>query len=88
VSTLSLDLETFITEATTITKSISTSRDQTKAILSVRDHLRSVLGTLLTPGLNVDIDMVCDEDLGIPLGAATRGFSQYVFYFFMERSYP
>lgn len=77
VSTLSLDLERFITDSTTLAKSISTGRDQTRAILSSLDRLRSVLSSLLTPGLNNDIDTICREKLGIHLSPVSLGFSRY-----------
>ena len=77
VSTLSLDLERFITDSTTLAKSISTGRDQTRAILSSLDRLRSVLSSLLTPGLNDDIDTICREKLGIHLSPVSLGFSRY-----------
>ncbi|KAF8065183.1 hypothetical protein FPV67DRAFT_1501698 [Lyophyllum atratum] len=64
-STLTLDLECFTTQSITVAKSISTNRDQTRAILLTLERLRSVLSVLLTPGLNDDIDTICSATLGI-----------------------
>jgi hypothetical protein len=75
-STLSLDLEQFITESTTTARLISTGRDQTRAIYSALDRLRLVLSTLLTPGLNTDIDALCREKLGVPMSTVHAGFSR------------
>ncbi|KAJ7904510.1 hypothetical protein B0H14DRAFT_2663171 [Mycena olivaceomarginata] len=76
-STLSLDLEQFITESTTTARLISTGRDQTRAIYSALDRLRLVLSTLLTPGLNTDIDALCREKLGVPMSTVHAGFSSH-----------
>ncbi|KAJ7626280.1 hypothetical protein DFH06DRAFT_737359 [Mycena polygramma] len=76
-STVSLDLEQFITESTTTARLISTGRDQTRAIYSALDRLRLVLSTLLTPGLNTDMDALCREKLGIPISTVHVGFSSH-----------
>ncbi|KAJ7465077.1 hypothetical protein FB451DRAFT_1262556 [Mycena latifolia] len=75
VSTLSLDLERFITDSTTTARLISTGRDQTRAIYSALDQLRLVLSTFLTPGLNPDMDTLCREKLGLPLSSVHIGVS-------------
>ncbi|KAJ7068988.1 hypothetical protein B0H15DRAFT_138368 [Mycena belliarum] len=75
VSSLSLDLERFIADSTTTARLISTGREQTRAILSALDQLRLVLSTFLTPGLNLDMDAMCREKLGLPLSAVNVGFS-------------
>ncbi|KAG6827295.1 hypothetical protein H0H92_012460 [Tricholoma furcatifolium] len=75
-STLLLDLERFTTESLTVAKSISTNRDQTRAILQTLERLRAVLSVLLTPGLNSDIDAICSQKLGIRPTQATVGFSR------------
>jgi hypothetical protein len=79
-STVSLDLEQFITESTTTARLISTGRDQTRAIFSALDRLRLILSTLLTPGLNTDMDTLCREKLSVPLSTVHTGFtrSEYV----------
>ncbi|KAF9265238.1 WD40 repeat-like protein [Marasmius fiardii PR-910] len=74
-STLCLNVKLFISTCTSIAKSISTSKSQTQKILQARDHLRAVLSTLLTPGLNRDIDEICRVQLGIPLSNVSVGFS-------------
>ncbi|KAJ7166355.1 hypothetical protein C8R43DRAFT_985618 [Mycena crocata] len=75
VATVTLDLERFITDATTTARLISTGRDQTRAIYSALNQLRLILSTFLTPGLNVDIDALCYDKLGVPLSAVSVGFS-------------
>ncbi|KAG6864820.1 hypothetical protein C0991_006941 [Blastosporella zonata] len=74
-STLLLDLERFTTQSIAVAKTISTNRDQTRAILLTLERLRSVLSALLTPGLNHDIDQICLEKLGIRPVQASVGFS-------------
>ncbi|KAJ6584436.1 hypothetical protein B0H19DRAFT_1105047 [Mycena capillaripes] len=74
-STVSLDLEQFITESSTTARLISTGRDQTRAIYSALDRLRLILSTLLTPGLNPDMDALCREKLGVSVSAVHAGFS-------------
>ncbi|KAJ7196115.1 hypothetical protein GGX14DRAFT_700624 [Mycena pura] len=75
VSTLSLDIERFITESTATARLISTSREQTRAIYSALDQLRLVLSTVLTPGLNAETDALCKVKLGVPLSNAHVGYS-------------
>ncbi|KXN83133.1 WD repeat-containing protein 7 [Leucoagaricus sp. SymC.cos] len=64
-STLSLKTKRFVTDAITVAKTLSTSRDQTRAILQSLDHLRTVLSALITPGLNSDVDSICKGKLAI-----------------------
>ena len=77
-STLLLDLQSFTSESVTVAKTISTNRDQTRAILLTLERLRSVLSTLLTPGLNEDIDGICSTKLGVKLAPKPVGFARYV----------
>jgi hypothetical protein len=77
-STLLLDLQGFTSESVTVAKTISTNRDQTRAILLTLERLRSVLSTLLTPGLNEDIDGICSTRLGVKLAPKPVGFARYV----------
>ncbi|KAJ7281956.1 hypothetical protein C8J57DRAFT_1298981 [Mycena rebaudengoi] len=74
-ATLSLDLERFISESTTTARLISTGRDQTRAIYSALDQLRLILSILLTPGLNPDIDTLCQEKLGVKPSTIHTGSS-------------
>ncbi|KAJ7505803.1 hypothetical protein B0H11DRAFT_1851029 [Mycena galericulata] len=74
-STLSLDLERFITESSTTARLISTGRDQTRAIYSALDQLRLILSAFLTPALNPDIDDICKDKLGVPASIVHVGFS-------------
>ncbi|KAF8627389.1 hypothetical protein AX17_006204 [Amanita inopinata Kibby_2008] len=75
VSSLSLDLENFIYDSAVVMKTISTNREQTKAIYAKVDQLKLLLSFLLTPGLNSDIDTICREKLNIPDSSASVGFS-------------
>ncbi|KAK2465293.1 hypothetical protein APHAL10511_002647 [Amanita phalloides] len=75
VSTLILDVERFISDATTIMKTISTNKYQTKAIFAKLDQIRLILSFLLTPGLNDDIDDICRTRLRIPSSSVYIGFS-------------
>ncbi|PFH54032.1 hypothetical protein AMATHDRAFT_815 [Amanita thiersii Skay4041] len=74
-ASLSLDLERFISESITVTKTISTNLGQTKAIFTTLDRLRLVLSFVLTPGLNEEIDMICREKLKISSSSITVGLS-------------
>jgi hypothetical protein len=76
-STLLLDLQRFTSESIAIAKIISTNRDQTRAILLTLERLRSVLSTLLTPGLNEGIDGICFARLGVKLAPKPIGFARY-----------
>lgn len=40
-------------------------------------RLRSILSTVLTPGLNEDIDILCHEKLGLKLSPASVGFFRF-----------
>ncbi|KAE9411158.1 hypothetical protein BT96DRAFT_982933 [Gymnopus androsaceus JB14] len=73
---VSLDLNGFISDSLSVIKSVSTNRKQTSSILLAREHLRSTLSLLLTPGLNQDIDEICYERLGVKPGNASVGFSR------------
>lgn len=74
-STLSLRTERFIADTIAMAKTISTSRDQTRAILQSLDHLRTILSTLLTPGLNPDVDSICHAKLGVSKSSASVGLA-------------
>ncbi|KAF9468708.1 hypothetical protein BDZ94DRAFT_1304460 [Collybia nuda] len=75
VSTLTLDLARFTSEAIAIAKMISTNRDQTRKILLTLEKLRYLLSALLTPGLNEDIDVICSDRLHIQNSTASVGFA-------------
>ncbi|KAJ4498276.1 hypothetical protein C8R41DRAFT_877942 [Lentinula lateritia] len=74
--TLTLNLNSFISDSLSVIKSLSTNKTQTRSILLAREHLQSALSLLLTPGLNRDIDTVCSEQLGIKRTNAAVGFSK------------
>ena len=59
-------------------KTISTNKDQTKAVYLKLDQIKLVLSFLLTPGLNDDIDDICRTKLRIPNSTSSVGFSRYV----------
>jgi hypothetical protein len=73
-----LDLERFLSDSATVIKTISTNRDQTRAVYSRVDQLKLVLSVLLTPGLNDSIDDICRTKLRIPTSSALLGYSRYV----------
>ncbi|KAH8822569.1 hypothetical protein DL96DRAFT_1745631 [Flagelloscypha sp. PMI_526] len=58
-STILVDVNLFVSGSTTITKGISTSRQDTRIILAALDRLRTMASVLITPGLNQDIDTIC-----------------------------
>ncbi|KAJ4468166.1 hypothetical protein J3R30DRAFT_3715082 [Lentinula aciculospora] len=72
--TVSLDLNNFISDSLLVIKALSTNEKQTKNIFLAREHLRSALSFLLTPGLNRDIDDVCFERLGVKRANSSVGF--------------
>ncbi|KAJ3733629.1 hypothetical protein DFJ43DRAFT_1117017 [Lentinula guzmanii] len=86
--TLSLDLNSFISDSLLVIKNVSTNRKQTRNILLARDHLRSALSLILTPGLNRDIDDICFEQLGIKRANASMGFSRDGFVSLYHYSQP
>ncbi|KAK0185711.1 hypothetical protein F5146DRAFT_1071194 [Armillaria mellea] len=88
VTTLSLDLERFITYSATIIKTISTNLSQTQAIFTTRHRLLSLLSVLLTPGLNKDTDEICRDHLSIGTSLAHPGFSSHGFTSIYRSSHP
>jgi hypothetical protein len=74
-STLCLQTERFISSTIALAKTISKSRDTTRAILNSLDQLRTILSTLLTPGLNPDVDSICYTKLGINRSNALLGLA-------------
>ena len=80
VASLSLDLEGFIIDSIAIIKTISTSIDEVRRIRLILDRLRFVLSTLITPGLNANVDSICYGILSITPSSAIAGLSRCVFY--------
>ena len=78
-ASLSLDLEGFIINSIAVTKTISTSIDEVRRILLILDRLRLVLSTLITPGLNANVDSLCYGILSISPSSAMVGLSRCVF---------
>jgi hypothetical protein len=76
VSTLCLDGAGILTEAANLARSVGTGTEPKRAALPIVDRLRFILSTLLTPGLNEEIDQTCFENLGIPPSNVAVGFSR------------
>ncbi|KAF9561801.1 hypothetical protein CPC08DRAFT_688535 [Agrocybe pediades] len=74
-ASLSLNLERVVVDAISITKTISTSRDEVREILLALDRLRLILSALLTPGLNEDVDSICYGKLGAYSSSVLVGLS-------------
>ncbi|PPQ70616.1 hypothetical protein CVT25_011982 [Psilocybe cyanescens] len=74
-ASLVLNLEKVIVDSISVTKTISTSRDEVREILLVLDRLRLILSVLLTPGLNSDVDSICYGKLGAHPSSALVGLS-------------
>ncbi|TFY66090.1 hypothetical protein EVG20_g5003 [Dentipellis fragilis] len=73
--TVLVDLEAYLTRAVSIAKS-HTDAEKTHGADSpegIAATLRSILGALITPGLNLDIDYLCREKLGIEHMSAWTG---------------
>lgn len=75
VSTILVDLGSFLTRAVSISKSIAGDDHGTRE--RTGEVLRSLLQVLLTPGLNPDIDAICKDRLGIPETQASVGFHRF-----------
>jgi len=78
-ASLSLDLERFVIDSIAITKTISTSIGEVRKIFSILDKQRLVLSTLITPGLNADVDSICYGKLSAFPSSAVAGLSRSVF---------
>ncbi|KAI9442968.1 hypothetical protein H4582DRAFT_1921610 [Lactarius indigo] len=71
-STILVDLESFLSRAVSIAK--STAIDEMRTRERTAGVLRSLLQILHTPGLNPDIDVICREQLVLPVTQASVGF--------------
>ncbi|KAF9483399.1 WD40 repeat-like protein [Pholiota conissans] len=74
-SSLDFNIERFLVDAISITKSISTSKDEVRGILLTLDRLRLVLSVLLIPGLNPDVDSICYGKLGVHPSSTVLGLA-------------
>ncbi|KAF8964335.1 hypothetical protein BDZ97DRAFT_1919029 [Flammula alnicola] len=74
-SSLNLNLEKLIVDSISVTKTISTSRDEVREILLTLDRLRLILSALLTPGLSTHVDSICYEKLGAYPSSALAGLA-------------
>ncbi|KDR82569.1 hypothetical protein GALMADRAFT_237950 [Galerina marginata CBS 339.88] len=72
-ASLLLNLERVIVDSISVTKTISTSRDEVREILLALDRLRLILSALLTPGLNEGVDSICYGKLGAYPSSAIVG---------------
>ena len=75
VSTILVELGSFLTRAVSISKSIAGNDHGTRE--RTGEVLRSLLQVLLTPGLNPDIDVICKDRLGLRGTQASVGSHKY-----------
>lgn len=78
-ATLEFALDRFVAECVSLTKTISTSRDEVRSVLQALDRLRYVLSIMITPGLNSDVDSICAGKLQLHPSSAGVGLSRYVY---------
>ena len=76
-ASLSLNLEKLIVDSVSVTRTISTNKDEIREIFKALDRLKLVLSILLTPGLSEDIDAICYGKLGAYPSTAALGLSRY-----------
>ncbi|KIM43090.1 hypothetical protein M413DRAFT_26286 [Hebeloma cylindrosporum] len=74
-ASLVLNLEKLVVDAISVTKTISTSRDEIREIFLTLERQRLMLSALLTPGLNADVDSICYGKLGARASSAIVGVS-------------
>ncbi|KAL4259622.1 WD40-repeat-containing domain superfamily protein [Pleurotus pulmonarius] len=72
-STLLFDVDHFLSISNSVTRSISTGLEQTRAIYSTLDRLRAMLSILLTWGVSQDIDTICRTQLAISSSVSSHG---------------
>ncbi|KAI0060412.1 WD40 repeat-like protein [Artomyces pyxidatus] len=75
-STLMVDLQPFLARAVSIAKArtITTDENAEPGLPPSVGVIRAMLAAFLTPGLNVDIDMICRDRLKIASSVALVGF--------------
>lgn len=71
-----MDIEPFIIEANEMAKIISTSKEQSRAILLTIERLKWLLSTLVTSGLNDEIDSIMHSKMGIQRATISVGMYQ------------
>lgn len=62
-ATLEFSLDKFVIDCISLTKTISTSRDEIKSVLQVLERLKYLLSIVVTLGLNNDVDSICTGKL-------------------------
>ncbi|THH17275.1 hypothetical protein EW146_g3520 [Bondarzewia mesenterica] len=65
-NTLLVDLEPLLTQAVSLSRSASDDEQEKLHALTTLDGLRALLGALLTPGLNSEIDLLCTDKFKLP----------------------
>jgi len=75
-ASLLLNLEQLTIHSISITKTISTSKDEVREILLTLDRLKIVLSFFITPGLSEDIDSICYGKLGAYPSTAIPGLAR------------
>ena len=76
-----VDVEALLTEigiSSPPTGTKASSTDSPATIEHKADQIRSILATLLTPGLNPGIDRICYDQLKIPMTHTVFGLVTYV----------
>ncbi|RXW25374.1 hypothetical protein EST38_g529 [Candolleomyces aberdarensis] len=76
-ATLDLSLDKVVTDCISITKTISTSRDEVRNILQALERLRLLLSIVITPGLNGDVDSICTGKLKLRPSTVGVGFTSH-----------
>lgn len=76
-ASLLLNLEQLVVDSISVTKTISTSKDEVREILMTLDRLKIVLSFFITPGLSEDIDSICYGKLGAYTSTAIPGLARY-----------
>lgn len=77
-ATLDLSLDKVVTDCISITKTISTSRDEIRKILQALERLRLLLSVVITLGLNGDVDSICTGKLKLRPSTVGVGFTTCV----------
>ena len=75
-ASISLNLEQLIMDSVSVTRTISTNKDEIREIFMTLARLKLVLSIFLTPGLNVDIDSICYGTLGAYPSTVTPGLAR------------
>jgi hypothetical protein len=74
VSTILVDLEGFLLEATIAVRAVNI--EEKPSVSSIQQRLRAILSAILTPGLSEDIDFLCQDKLHIPTSSGSVGMAR------------